>query len=218
MSEADDEYLWSGEGTASDEVAGFERSLGVLRWQPRGFLLPADAEVIPLRREEGAGERSSWWPTVVAGLVAAAAVFALLVWGGGSRTEIERQQPSPSVEPTAPPSSPDLKDPWGPSEPKGFTPPNTDPEPAPTSSSDLKDPFEDRSEPEPRPRKPKRPDGSSPDLKDPFGGWKREDRVPAGELVDPIGPPDDSRPRTPSSDLKDPFSKLDAEAEAGEDR
>lgn len=205
MSDDDDEYLWSGQGTPSEDVLMLERSLAPLRWRAQPHAEPSVApKVIELP------PRSKWWPTVVAGVIAAAAVLALAMWVQPGSSVEER---SPAINPTAPPS-PDLKDPFGPREP-GFTAPITDPDPvppvAPSVSPDLKDPFADEvDEREPKPREPKRRDGGSPDLKDPFGD---------GDLVDPFGARSEPPPKH-SPDLKDPFdrrSELDAHAEAGED-
>jgi hypothetical protein len=197
-----DEYLWSGEGTAGDvnEVAALERSLASLRWRPRPLVLPAEihaAEIIPLAevREARVRGRSSWWAAAVAGLVAAAAVFALLLW---PRTDSGVSEPVPAIDPAAPPSSPDLKDPFGSSDPPGFTAPITEERTpvAPTHSPDLKDPFArevDAPRPEADPKRPRK--HHSPDLKDPFGDT-RDEPTPA-----------DAEPPTPglSPDLKDPF-------------
>ena len=46
MSDMDDEYLWSGKGTPSEDVMAIERSLAVLRWQPRVLPLPSTVQVV----------------------------------------------------------------------------------------------------------------------------------------------------------------------------
>lgn len=215
MSESDDEYLWSGEGAPSEDMVAIEQTLGVLRWRPQALVLPGEGDVSVREARPRERERGSWWPMLAAGLVAAAAVLALLMWRGGSTPEIEA--PQTTVDPTAPPPSPDLKDPFGPSQPSAPTVDTESPK-----VPDLKDPFGNLEQPEPpreRERKPKRPTGPSPDLKDPFRNSPSE-QEPAGKLLDPFGgAKQDPQPR--SSDLKDPFSspsELDAQAEAGKDR
>jgi hypothetical protein len=180
MSEHDEEYLWSGQGTASEDVAAIERSLARLRWRPQPLVLPSVAEA------ERA--RSSWWPALAAGLVAAAAVLAVLLW---AKLDAGSSNPERAIQPTAPPSSPDLEDP--------FEPSSDEPEPqvAPTISPDLKDPFEETAEP-PKPAKP-RPhprDGESPDLKNPFGNSRTKPE-----------PEPKPTPSGTSPDLKDPFAR-----------
>jgi hypothetical protein len=187
MSEHDDEYLWSGQGSASEDVAAIERTLGRLRWRPQPLVLPSEVEAEPAR--------SSWWPALAAGLVAAAAVLAVLLW---AKLDAGSSNPERAIQPTAPPSSPDLEDP--------FEPITDAPEPqvAPTISPDLKDPFEGTTEP-PKPAEPRpRPrEGESPDLKNPFHD--------SDELVDPYRSrrksPGDSAPSGTSPDLKDPFAR-----------
>lgn len=224
MSEHDDEYLWSGQGTASEHVAGLERSLVSLRWRPQELVLPAAdakppiAEVAALdrARARGSGEveraRANWWPAVAAGLVAAAAVLALLLWPG---SDVGGSDRDPAINPVAPPSSPDLKDPFGPRDPAedaASGPDLKDPfagqadPPARSVSPDLKDPFARPSDaPTRREPKPRSPDDASSDLKNPFGDSQPEPER-ADEIVDPFGDRNDPPPTT-SPDLKDPFSR-----------
>jgi hypothetical protein len=215
MSEHDDEYLWSGQGSASEDLAVLERSLGTLRWRPQSLVLPstqAEPEIIRLdeaRERRGAEIRraaANWWPAMAAGLVAAAAVLALLLWPG--RRDWDVVDPSPTVHPTAPPTSPDLKDPFGPRESEGFTAPITEPDRPipPTVSPDLKDPFANPETPEVRPRPRNDPSSSSSsDLKNPFkDSPSASDR--AEELRDPFGDRQDESPTTSSPDLVDPFA------------
>lgn len=243
MSEHDDEYLWSGQGSASEDVAALERSLASLRWRPHVLALPnlqvaevtEVAEVVALDRArerrsvEVDGASASWWPAVITGLVAAAAVLALLLWPG---PDAAVRDSAPTVHPTAPPTSPDLKDPFGPRESAGLIAPITDPDrpvapsvspdlmdpfggrvdpPTPPISPDLKDPFGGRSDPDlkdPFGNRSDPPASPEPELKDPFGGVQDEP-APAGELVDPFGARRDASPTTSSTtspDLADPFS------------
>jgi hypothetical protein len=199
MTEHDDEYLWSGQGTAGDDVAELERSLAPLRWRPQPLVLPspeiptAIAEVVALDRPS----KTKWWPAVAAGLVAAAAVLALLLWPGPNAGVGD---PGPTVNPAAPP----LKDPFAPRDPAGFTAPIThsDPPVAPSVSPDLVDPFAARSDPPARPEPKRRSsDDPSSDLKNPF-----KDSQPADERVDPFEDRRDSSSKH-SPDLKDPFAR-----------
>lgn len=200
MSEHDDEYLWSGQGTASEDVAALERELESLRWRPQALLLPVDPA------------RAKWWPAVVGGLVAAAAVLALLSW---PKPDAAVGEPAPVVNPTAPPTSPDvpdvpdmpdmrdLKDPFGPRDSGGSSNPD---QVAPSVSPDLVNPFAGRTDSRARPEpKPRSSHDTSPDLKNPFGDRQpEEDRD--GDLVDPFGDRKDP-PRKTSPDLEDPFSR-----------
>lgn len=188
MSEDDDEYLWSGQGTGSEDVAAIERSLARLRWRPQPLVLPSSLV-------EAERARSNWWPAVAAGLVAAAAVLAVLLW---PKLDSGSSNPDRAINPTAPPSSPDLKDPFGPRDSRGFTDPITDepdPQVAPTPSPDLKDPFAGKDDPPapPKPR-PRSRNGESPDLKNPFGDSRSD-------------PDPEPAPSGTSPDLKDPFSR-----------
>lgn len=192
-----DDYLWTGRGTPSDDLAAIERELGGLAWQPRALefdtpdALPPPVALLPTRTRT----RRRWSPSFGAGLLVAAAVLLLAFWLRPS--PIPRTTPAP-VNPTAPPRSPDLKDPFansGAGNPGGFTTPITDPKPSTkVVSPDLKDPFAG-SKPGPKRR-------VSPDLKDPFA-----DSPPAArgdsQLVDPFaGSP---KPKHVSPDLSDPF-------------
>jgi hypothetical protein len=181
MTEEHDDWLWTGEGPVSLEVAGIERELRTLAWQPRALVLP-----------ESTTERHSsrWWTPLLAGLAAAAAVLALLMW---LRDREEPNAPAdPSVQPSGPPS-PELVDPFGSDAPSVETPVLEEPE--------LVDPFANEPSSPPPPLPAPRPQGPRtspdlPDLKDPFQNSRDET-------------PSEPRCKSPSSspDLKDPFSR-----------
>jgi hypothetical protein len=192
MTEEHDDWLWTGEGPVALELAGIERELRSLAWRPRALVLPATPSPIELRRQSTTErhESSRGWTPLLAGLAAAAAVLALLVWLR------DRGEPPAPADPAAHPSgspSPDLKDPFGNDAPSVPTPVVEQP-PEPPSSPDLKDPFANA--PDPTPPAPRRRDPStSPDLKDPFQGSR--DSAPSERTESPNGSPD----------LKDPFSR-----------
>lgn len=210
----DDDALWTGQGDDA-ELEAIEDTLGTLRWQPRELELGGEvgevgegAEAPVIATVPRASNRRRVLVPVLVGVVAAAAVFALLVW---LRPAVF-SAPAP-INPVAPPSteqprrvSPDLKDPFArPDIDAPTLPPEPEAPPeAGTTSPDLKDPFAGtrREPPPPKPREP------SPDLKDPFkrSGADEPEAKPRPKLQDPFGgEPKEVDPNSP--DLKDPFRR-----------
>lgn len=205
----DDDALWTGQA-GDAELEAIEDTLGTLRWQPRELELGGAPEEAPvIATVPRASSRRRVLVPVLVGVVAAAAVFALLVW---LRPAVF-SAPAP-INPVAPPAteqprrvSPDLKDPFARpdiDEPTSPPEPEVPPEPG-TLSPDLKDPFAGtRRDPPPRP-KPREP---SPDLKDPFERSRADEpeAKPRPKLQDPFG--GESKEVDPNSpDLKDPFQR-----------
>lgn len=227
MSDEHDEYLWSGRGSASSDVATIERELRALAWTPRELALPAAPTPIPIARDDRSKPRAARaandgraWAPVLAALAAAAAVFAVIVWLRGPSDEPadDVRSRQPSIEPAGRPS-PDLKDPFaGDTESPSFPTPSVAPDPkdhvtdAPETapprrvSPDLSDPFADSaSAPDNTPPAPTKKRTPSPELADPFEG-DVQPREP-GKLYDPFtGKPADWSNKA-SPDLKDPFER-----------
>lgn len=218
MSDESDDYLWSGQGPVVLEIASLERELGSLRWQPRELPLPAESpSVEPIgftpaephlpcphagRIARRPNDDAPGWSPWIAGLLAAAAVIALLVWlRGAAERPSAPPPPDPTVQPSGSPPAGELLDPFG-GDALEFPMPSADP-------PKLLDPFSDAPEPSP-PSSPDLP--NLPNLKDPFAGRSHEG-TPNPDLVDPFynsqPAPKPPRPRegTPSPDLKDPFGK-----------
>jgi hypothetical protein len=217
MSDDHDEYLWTGQGHVTLEIAELERELRSLRWRSRELSLPdADEAIEPAKVVKVANETHGWSP-LIAGLLAAAAVLALLVWlRGSSDSPTEPMPTEPTVQPSGPPAG-ELVDPFGGHAPTLPTPSSDPPklvdpfshEPAPSrpaTSPDLTDPFYNSPiappPPPPRARKP----APSPDLKDPFGSSKPSKPREPGTLYDPFSGEQKPTPKS-SPDLKDPFGR-----------
>jgi hypothetical protein len=219
MSDERDDYLWTGVGPVSRELAGIERELRSLAWQPRELSLPEAAQPIELRRRaDDEGHRAREWLPLVAGLAAAAVVLALLAGLRGRGDELRGPSDAPA-QPSGKPS-PELRDPFSGDAPQLPTPSTEPPalvdpfanesQPA-QHSSDLKDPFasddeqHEQAPPAPRPRSRTTKQGLNPDLKDPFKDSPSERREP-GKLYDPFSG-EQREPQNGSPDLKDPFRR-----------
>src|SRR5690606_16383658 len=139
MIDDDDDYLWTGRGPVSLEVAGLERGLRELRWRPREIEIGAASPAVEPDRDPRANQpadESRWWPPLVAGLLAAAAVLAVLLWlRSTSEDRHEPAPPEPSAQPSGSPPAGELVDPFGPDAPM-FPPPVANP-------PELVDPFAD---------------------------------------------------------------------------
>jgi hypothetical protein len=223
-----DPYLWTGEGEADSLLARVEGELGSLRWQPRGLPSAGAELVLPSRESSSSGRRRRedrgevlagpprWWPALVTGLAAAAAVFALLAW--------LRPLPSSQVPDVNPAGSPQLEDPFGSG--GGAIEDRARESRGPRElRPDLKDPFaSDHADTDEVPDKREDPQPGrrrvSPDLKDPFAGAAdgEERRVPRQELLDPYGDAPAERRGSAKRDegaaptFKDPFSVDEREA------
>lgn len=218
------DYLWTGEGPVSLEVAGIERELRSLAWRPRELVLPEVAAPLELRQRR-TSERATTrgWLPFVAGLAAAAAVLVALA-SLRDRGEAPNEAPTPIDSPAQPsgspsPDVPDLKDPFtseGPDvptpsadPPKLVDPFANQPQQAPTppispDSPNLKDPFSAAGDqPKQQPREQQTP---SPDLADPWAKTKKSAPKVPGKLYDPFAG-EQREPSNSSPDLKDPFSR-----------
>jgi mRNA-degrading endonuclease toxin of MazEF toxin-antitoxin module len=79
-----DDYLWDRTGEPDTDVQELENVLGTLRYQPKPFVLPEDAQVVSPRK---------WFP-----LMAIAAAIALLALAMGIWIKVQRQNtPQPVV-------------------------------------------------------------------------------------------------------------------------
>jgi hypothetical protein len=225
-----DDYLWDAEGAATHDVAALERELRPLAWTPRELAIPIDAAAIPIRGESPpreptpAANDSRGWAPLIAGLAAAAAVFAVLMWLRGPDEQPASEPDTstqPSVQPTGRPTSPDLKDPFAngtpesPAEPAPslkdpFSKADGEPRPRRRVSPDLKDPFANSASSQPAPPAPTGKRTPSPDLVDPFGGddgKRRSKPAKPGKLHDPFTGNQADPPKQPSPDLQDPFAR-----------
>jgi hypothetical protein len=228
-----DDYLWTGEGAVSLEVAALERELRPLAWKPRELAVPAVAELHPVtepRSAAPAANDSRGWTPIIAALAAAAAVFAVIIWLRGPTDDAPSPNPDgPTTQPVVQPAgrpSPDLKDPFAddspaPSfpSPSGVAPNLKDPfahdpkRPAQNRPSpDLKDPFAGSAQtPSAVPAPHSNGSSQSVDLADPFEsgdgrGTQKPPRNP-GKLVDPFTGDAAKPPPQTSPDLKDPFKR-----------
>ncbi|MFO7565491.1 MAG: hypothetical protein R6X02_22810 [Enhygromyxa sp.] len=220
MSDDHDDYLWTGQGPVALEIASLERELRSLRWQPRELSLSgADASLGPTQevpRSGAAVNQARWWPPLIAGLIAAAAVLALLLGLRGSSDSPGEPSPTdPTVQPSGSPPAGELVDPFGGDTPTPPTPSSAPPQlvdpfshdpapPRPSSSPDLTDPFAD-SQPAPPPAPPRKR-APTPNLKDPFADSEPSAPREPGKLYDPFTGEQKTTPRD-SPDLKDPFRR-----------
>lgn len=220
----DDEYLWSRSGPIDVEVAGLERELGTLGWQPRP--LPVEPAQRVMVRPIVNLPRAREWPALIAGLAMAATVLSAVYLARREPDNGHRPSESspsmdslPAIHPAGQPQhSPDLRDPFSRKRDDVRPPPAGDlrdpfgtqrpPTPTPRTQADLKDPFSNNPARPPHNPFPTPGNNTSPDLKDPFTRPAANSaQSPAGPLMDPFLRPSNEPSQAGSGDLVDPFTR-----------